>query len=189
MPACGIYIVAYINVNCNYITLSGDFCENYFKMSPQELCEKTDGSVYVGKADAGFELFYNDAEVEDSSLVLTMSDDQIEYWKGYIPAVDVLELAGGNTGLYVTEETKAEITMMLGRFYDYEYEISDDYTQIKTNYQDKSIGAVICTGALFMQILEGVPSNEATVKYTIVDESGSIISEKTYTRKTLYGEN
>lgn len=190
-----IVIVA-IESQYKHIRLDEKTCTALFEMTPQEVHKNYDAyDCYLKTGDDGYSVYYTFARVDkDGYLVLTLDKEELQLWKNNIQTLQFLQIVvGDDVDLGVTIFGD-EDTVFYSTYYkmakEYTFELSNDYKKITTTAYDLLLGAAALSGAaLYAQIFEEVPSDQATVEYVIVDENGNVSDVLTSTfNKMFYQE-
>ena len=187
------FVVIAIESQFTHIKLDEKMCSTLFGMTPKELLQNYDAyDCSVKTGEDGYKVYYTFARVScDGYLVLTLDKEELQLWKDNIQTLQFLQIVvGDDVDLGVTIFGD-EDTVFYSTYYEmakkYTFELSNDYKKITTTAYDVLLGAAALSGAaLYAQIFEEVPSDEAIVEYVIVDESGNVVDVLTSTFSKMF---
>ena len=115
-------------------------------------------------------------------MLLFLTDDEIDEWRNSCIQLQILQRYYGDERVIVTEVIPVEgenFSLMASLYKNANkscgFDISDDYTKIVAGPgDDKTYFLVIPYACLLMQVIEGKPSDEIVVEYTVVDADGNV---------------
>lgn len=176
-----------------HIRLDEKTCTALFEMTPEELHENYDAyDCSVKTGEDGYSVYYTFARVDrDGYLVLTLDKEELQMWKNSVESLQFLQImVGDDIDLGITLFGD-EDTLFYSSYYkmakEHTFELSKDYKKITTTATDVLWGAAILSGAaLYAQIFEEMPSDQATVEYVIVDENGNVLDVLTSTFNKMF---
>ena len=186
--AIGVFL--YMKSSRTQMTLSPKVCQYFFEKTPEEFCKNDYGyfKVYnTDKTEVMFYVYYADARVsENGDLLLTMTDEQVKHWRETRVQIEALSIIGVDTGAEF--DHKENVEFVFGDINVYEYDVAEDFTKITTNMPYTEYRMMFDGGCLFMQLTNGVPSDQAKFEYVIIDEQGKVIYNKISDFNTIISE-
>ena len=162
--------------NYNKMTIDPKSCEAMFELSPQEFCDtKGEGTPIENR--------YTFARVNKKGyLILVLSDKELNYWKTWRFDVPILQaVLGKDIGVDMSRYLEDKDHILYNLFENADksgFEISDDYSSIIASPNDDiSYFPFLMQGCIFMQMCEGIPTDEIRVEYIVLDENQNIIEK------------
>ncbi len=187
-----IAIVA-IESQYTHVRLDEKTCAMLFEMTPEELHENYDAyDCSVKTGEDGYSVYYTFARVDrDGYLVLTLDKEELQIWKDSVQTLQFLQIMVGDDMDLGVNIFGDEDTLFYSTYYkmakEHTFELSKDYKKITTTANDVLLAAAALSGAaLFAQLFEEVPSDQATVEYVIVDENGNALDVLTSTFNKMF---
>ena len=130
---------------------------------------------------------------KNGDLLLVITDNQLKNWIYSSPNLKALDIVtGGRTGFFEDYEINMEDNVEKGLFYDFEegtVKVSDDYKTITITYGEMHeilfSFSRIANGCIHMQFLNGVPSEDITLRLVVVKKDGEIVTDLTWPNEDL----
>jgi hypothetical protein len=162
----------------NEFLLSRKICRVLLGVSPKTFHETN------GEGTLLFNEYTDSAVTEDGDLVLHLTDNQVDQWRNSNVFMQILQKIMGKEKQIVTKvivPTSFPFESLYKNSNKCGYEISDDYTKIVVGPgDDRSYYSIVLHSCVFVQLLEGKPSDEISVEYIEVDSEGKITEQSFY---------
>ena len=169
-------ILCFYHFNYNKIIIDPNDCEALFHLTPEEFCNTKGKGTHI-------ENRYTFARVNKKGyLILVLSDKELNYWKSMRHDVAILQaVLDKDIGVDMSRYLEDKDHIMYGFFENADkcgFEISDDYSSIIASpNDDRGYFPFIMQGCIFMQMCEGIPTDEIRVEYIVLDENQNIIEK------------
>ena len=162
--------------NYTTVTIDSKQCQLLFDVSPQEFCQSKGRGTQIENG-------YTYAMVDrDGYLKLILSEKQISNWKNQLFALQVMQLVLGDEKDIGVDVTIKEDDLVVGTYVTYADKcgltVSDDFKKIIGEPIVQPLFVLsLMQACIYLQLLDGIPSDEIHVEYYQYNETGEIIDQ------------